>query len=138
MNILFFLTPKDKTHFAVEDFTIRQTLEKLENSGYTSIPIVSKDGKYLKTITEGDLLRYIKNEHNLTLKDAEKKSILEVNIKKDVKPIYVYEDIEELIDLAMNQNFVPIIDDLNHFIGIVTRKSIISYFYTNNIKDKIK
>ena len=100
--------------------------------------ILSKKCKYLKTITEGDLLRYIKNEHNLTLKDAEKKPILEVNIKKDVKPIYVYENIEELIDLAMNQNFVPIIDDLNHFIGIVTRKSIISYFYTNNIKDKIK
>ena len=32
------------------------------------------------------------------------------------------------LDIALEQNFVPIVDDSNTFIGIVTRKSIISHF----------
>ena len=38
-------------------------------------------------------------------------------------------DMEDLIQKAMNQNFVPVVDDQNKFIGIITRKSIIEYCY---------
>ena len=31
----------------------------------------------------------------------------------------------------MEQNFIPVVDDFNHFIGIVTRKSIIKYLIKN-------
>ena len=34
---------------------------------------------------------------------------------------------EHLVASAMNQNFVPVVDDLGNFIGIVTRKDIIRY-----------
>ena len=40
---------------------------------------------------------------------------------------------EDLIDRAMEQNFVPVIDDQKNFIGIITRKDIIGYCY-NQIK----
>ena len=39
--------------------------------------------------------------------------------------------VESLIDLAIKQNFVPVVDDDNVFIGIVTRKDIIQYLYKN-------
>lgn len=35
---------------------------------------------------------------------------------------------EELLSSAATQNFVPVVDDLGNFIGIVTRKDIICYF----------
>ena len=35
---------------------------------------------------------------------------------------------EELLHSAMNQNFIPVVDDFDCFIGIVTRKDIIRYF----------
>ena len=35
---------------------------------------------------------------------------------------------DELLDSAMNQNFIPVVDDSGSFIGIVTRKDIIRYF----------
>lgn len=35
---------------------------------------------------------------------------------------------EELLNSAMNQNFIPVVDDTGSFIGIVTRKDIIRYF----------
>ena len=33
----------------------------------------------------------------------------------------------ELIDRAARQNFIPVVDDKNTFIGIITRRAIIKY-----------
>ena len=44
------------------------------------------------------------------------------------------EDMEDLISKAMNQNFVPVIDDKHIFIGIVTRKDIIEFCYNEYTK----
>lgn len=41
------------------DDTLRQVLEKIEYHKYTAIPMLNKNGKYVGTVTEGDLLRYI-------------------------------------------------------------------------------
>ena len=38
-------------------------------------------------------------------------------------------NMEDLIGRAMEQNFVPVIDDQGHFIGIITRRDIIGYCY---------
>lgn len=138
MNILFFILPKEKTHFIYDTYTLRQALEKMENSGFTSLPIINKEGEYVATITEGDILRYVKNKSDLSLKSAEKTCISNIEIKRENKSIKVYSDIEDLIEVALDQNFVPVIDDMNHFIGIVTRKSILSYFMDLYVKEKIK
>ena len=65
VNILFFLTPKSEVAYIYEDYTMRQALEKMEYHRYSSIPIINKDGKYVGTITEGDLLWTLKNEFSL-------------------------------------------------------------------------
>ena len=46
-------------------------------------------------------------------------------------------DIEDLISKDRNQNFVPVIDDHNTFIGIIKRKEIIEYCY-NKIHKTVK
>ena len=43
-------------------------------------------------------------------------------------------EIEDLVLTSMNQNFVPVIDDNQIFIGIITRKDIIEYCY-NRFKE---
>ncbi|MBQ7519520.1 MAG: CBS domain-containing protein, partial [Clostridia bacterium] len=35
---------------------------------------------------------------------------------------------EELLNKAMDQNFIPVIDDEDVFIGIVTRRTVMQYF----------
>ena len=133
MNILFFLTPKSEVAYLYEDYTIRQALEKMENHRYSSIPIISKDGKYIGTITEGDLLWTLKNDFSLDLKSIEDICIDKVNRRKDNRPVSINADIEDLISKSMNQNFVPVIDDQDIFIGIIKRRDIIDYCY-NKIK----
>lgn len=36
---------------------------------------------------------------------------------------------EDMLNRALNQNFVPVVDDRKMFIGIITRKDIIKYYY---------
>ena len=55
MNILFFLTPKSEVAYISEEDTLRQALEKMEYHKYSAIPIISRTGRYIGTLTEGDL-----------------------------------------------------------------------------------
>ncbi|HHX80559.1 MAG TPA: CBS domain-containing protein [Acholeplasmataceae bacterium] len=127
MNILFIMIPKEKVAFIYENYTIRQTLEKMEFHRYSSIPIIDKDGKYVGTISEGDLLWYIKNHQELDFKKAEEIPITEVPRKHDNYGIYIDTKIDDLIIASTQQNFIPVLDDRDTFIGIVTRKDIIQY-----------
>lgn len=129
MNILFFLTPKSEVAYIYDDYTMRQTLEKMEYHRYSSIPIINKQGEYVGTITEGDLLWTLKNDFNLDLKSVEDVSISSIRRRMDNKPVSVNANIEDLISKSMNQNFVPVIDDQNIFIGIIKRRDIIEYCY---------
>ena len=61
MNLLFFLTPKQDVLYIYEDFTLRQTLEKWANQRFATIPVLKRNGEYVGTITEGDILWGIKN-----------------------------------------------------------------------------
>ena len=128
MNILFFILTKEKVHYVYESFSLRQVLEKMDNCGYASLPILNNNGEYVGTITEGDILRFIKKHNDLSLKNAEKISLKQITVKREVKSIKIYSNIEDLLEISLDQNYVPVVDDMNHFIGIITRRSIISYF----------
>ena len=49
--------------------------------------------------------------------------------KRDYKAVTVTTSMDQLIEAAMNQNFVPVVDDRGIFIGIVRRQAIIRYCY---------
>ena len=129
MNILFFLTPKSEVAYIYEDYTIRQALEKMEYHKYSAIPIISKDGKYVGTITEGDFLWTLKNDLNLDLKGLEDVPVTDINRKMDNSPVSINADIEDLVIKSLNQNFIPVIDDQDTFIGIIKRRDVIGYWY---------
>lgn len=129
VNILFFLTPKSEVAYIFENETLRQTLEKMEHRKFSCIPLLSLDGKYTGTISEGDLLWGMKNLNITDMKSAEDIPVMAIQRRATYKPVHVDCDMEDLLDRAINQNFVPVIDDQDHFIGIVTRKEIIKYCY---------
>ncbi len=135
MNILFFLTPKSDVAYIYDTDSLRQVLEKMENHRYSAIPLISKrEGRYIGTLTEGDLLWFIKEQGDLSVKEAEDFSVMDVPRKWDNEPVDVDVNMENLISKVMNQNFVPVIDDGRCFIGIVTRKDIIQYLSKKLVK----
>lgn len=139
MNILFFLTPKSEVAYIYDTDSLRQALEKMENHRYSAIPLISKkEGHYIGTLTEGDLLWYIKDKSNLSLKEAEDISIMEIPRKWDNEPVDVDVNMEDLLNKAMNQNFVPVIDDRKRFIGLITRKDLIQYLCKKLVKVQLE
>ena len=126
-NLLFFLTPKAMCQFVYDDYTIRQALEKMESSGYTALPILNRQGEYRGTLSEGDVLWAMKNLCDMDLYIAENRRIMEISRRKDNVPIRVTHSMRDLVERAVEQNFVPVVDDKDAFIGLVTRKAIISY-----------
>lgn len=133
MNILFFLKPKSDLAFIYDYHTLRQALEIMEHHRYTCVPILNKEGNYVGSITEGDLLWAVKKLKFLNLKDAENISVMKIERKNDYQCVDVDCKMEDLIGRAMEQNFVPVVDDQEHFIGIITRRDIIKFCF-----DKIK
>ena len=126
-NILFFLTPKAMCAFVYDDYTIRQALEKMEVAGYAALPILNKRGEYRGSITEGDLLWALKNMCYLDMRQAEARRIMEIQRHKDNIPVHVTATMQDLVSRASTQNYVPVVDDKDAFIGLVTRSSIIRY-----------
>ncbi len=128
MNLLFFLTPKSEVASITNEYTLRQVLEKMEYHRYTSIPMLDKHGHYVGTISEGDLLWGIKSEANMNLREAENIPITRIPRRTHYRAVNVNAKVEDLINMAKTQNFVPVTDDNDIFIGIIRRSDIIQYF----------
>ena len=126
-NILFFLTPKAMCSFVYDDYTVRQALEKMESSGFAALPILNKNGEYRGTLTEGDLLWALKNMCYLDMRQAEARRIMEIARRRDHIPVRVTANMHDLVARASTQNFVPVVDDKDTFIGIITRSAIVKY-----------
>lgn len=133
MNILKLLKPKAVIDYVYEDFTVRQAIEKMRNHGFTAVPVVAREGGYVKTLAEGDILWFMIDNNITDIRELEKYSVSNIPKRVKSKPVYIYSTIEDLILISMNQNFVPVIDDRDKFIGIVTRSDILHY-----CSDKIK
>lgn len=127
MNILFFLSPKQDLMYVYDDYTLRQTLEKWENNRHASIPVLNRKGEYVGSLSEGDILWGIKNLHELDMDAAESIPIASFPHRKDYRAVKVTTTMDQLLEAAVNQNFVPVVDDRNVFIGIVRRQAIIKY-----------
>ena len=130
MNILFFLTPKAVCAYLYSDYSVRQALEKME--GYATLPILDREGRYVGSLTEGDLLWAVKNICGMDLKRTEGTGIMEIAHRKDYAPVSVNTEMKDIIAKAVDQNFVPVVDDKDSFIGLVTRRAILQHFLKDN------
>jgi CBS-domain-containing membrane protein len=127
MNIAFFLLPKKDVITTTLQATLRQLLERMEFHRYTAVPILTEQGQYVGTVTEGDLLWFLKNNEQIGFENAHRHMLNEVPLRIVNKPVHIHAEMDDLIDLAKVQNFVPVVDDSDKFIGIVRRSDIIEY-----------
>jgi len=127
MNIAFFLIPKNEVVCLNAKTTMRQALERMERHGFAAVPLVDDNGCYAGTITEGDLLWKLKNTPGLGISGMEKVSLKDIAIHAKNRPVRIDSRIVDLLMLASEQNFVPVVDDQDVFIGIVRRREIIAY-----------
>lgn len=128
MNILFFLTPKEDVIYINDTDTLGEAMEKMKKYRYQSVPIVCvADGHYIGTITEGDVLWWLRKHPREMIGELLSAQVTDIERHRDNKPVRIDEQMDDLLDIIVQQNFVPVLDDQKCFIGIVTRKDVIGY-----------
>ena len=78
MNIAYFLLPKSRIAYLYDDFTFRQGLEKMRNRCYTAIPVITRDGRYVGTVSEGDFLWRLLDTDDPSMKKAEELRVRDI------------------------------------------------------------
>lgn len=121
------MLPKIATVCICENDTVRQGMEVFQKHGYTAIPVISKEGKYLGSVTEGDFWRHICNIGTADKKAHEKYHISEIYRPDFCEPLPIEAELQDVVDIALKQNFIPIIDGRGYLSGIVTRQAVIRY-----------
>lgn len=134
MEISSFLLPKDQVAHITTSLSMLEAMEQLEQHHYTAIPIIDNDGKYVGTLSEGDLLWKLRNTPGLTFENMGDVPVSEIQKHVHNESVLIHAQMEDMLTLAADQNFVPVIEAGGVFIGIIRRKDIIEY-YTRNITD---
>ena len=130
MNVPMLLNPKQNTTFILADKSILEALAALRRSGFSSVPVITERGKYYGTVYSSDFLDYILDngvspDFNPVAEIVCQDKNPAVNIDADLKDIY---------DRLLDTNFVPVVDGRGCFVGIVTRKGLMTYLKRERIK----
>ena len=134
MNIAYFLLPKARVAHVCDDNTFRQGLEKMRHHGYTAIPVISRTGQYVGTVSEGDFLWCLLDQGSGDIQTQEKQPLRRV-IRPGFNPaVRIDVALEELVERALRQSFIPVVDDRGAFVGIVTRQNIIKRLTVLNVE----
>ena len=127
MNIMRFIIPKSMVEYVTVDSTVRQGIEKMRYHRYVAIPILDGDGRYVGTLHNDDILKYLLDKGSFDQKDTERDGVVEIMGDRYAKPVYHTASVEEVIEQVKEHNFVPVVDDRGCFIGIILRREILGY-----------
>lgn len=125
VNIAKILVPKACTRVLHEDDTVRQGLETMAFHGFTTIPVLDKDERYIGSVTEGDFLRHLLAKGNTEMHYHEQFRVGDIIRKDFYKSLPITADTDSVIQIIRFQNYIPIVDDRNVLCGLLTRKGVI-------------
>lgn len=125
MNLPMLLCPKVNTEYLMAESSVGKALEKFRASGYNALPVLWEDGRYCGSVSSRDFLTYIMENGGAAV--TEKGTRLADILQKDGKnPVSIDAPVSELFDRVMEANFVPVVDARDCFVGIVTRKKVLT------------
>ena len=141
MNIAYFLTPKAEVRTLYDDNTFRKGLEVMEDGLYTVIPVTTRDNLYVGTVSTSDFLWYlydgeVDESGNVATKNVDGVLVRDIMKKGNYPSVNIGSSVEELLERILNQNFVPVVDSRNAFIGIVTRHNVLEYLKNHNVQQQ--
>lgn len=134
MEVSRFLLPKDQVKHIPSSATMMEAMDLLEKHHYSAVPIIDEQGRYVGTLSEGDLLWKLKNTFNFNLEMMSDISLSSIKRYRHNESVVIDADMEDMLTLAADQNFVPVTDHDGVFLGIIRRRDIINY-YNDGIMD---
>jgi len=137
VNLMMFVIPKSMVEYVTVDSTVRQGIEKMRYHRYAAIPVLDREGVYVGTLRNDDILNYFLTAGEASTKAAEGVGVTEIIGDNYVKPVYHTSSLEDVIERVKEHNFVPVVDDRGCFIGLILRRDILNYLLkTYNDNDR--
>ena len=133
MTAASLLIPKFSARYLLDTYPLELALKRMKEYGYSAVPVIDKAGRYVSTVSEGDFLWHLIPELGDQMKTIPLKTLENIPISRILNPeaypaVHITVSMEEMLQRAMQQNFIPVVDDTGIFIGIVTRNAIIKYY----------
>lgn len=126
-SIVFLLTVKSSVPYINSSCTVRQGLEKMRRYGCKALPVIHPDGSYAGMVSEGDFLWHVIDTGCASLRQLEKHPLTDLLLGKQCPPVSIRSTVFEIIDKFDDRPFIPVVDDRNTFMGVVTKKSLMLY-----------
>ena len=135
MNLAKLMIPKVFIVLLHEKNTIRQGLEVLTRCSYTAIPVLDENECYIGSVSEGDFLQHILKTGTTNMKDQEAYLIRDI-LRRDFCPaLSIDAEFDVVVDAALRQNFVPVVDDRQALCGIITRRNLMAAMAENQKRE---
>lgn len=124
MNVLNLLIPRANCCVLRDTDTLRQGLEKMRHHGHDALPVITADGKYAGCVREGDFLWHLLR-HGGDMRAQEQYRVRDI-LRPSLQPaVRCGVTMDELLERAEYENFIPVLDDRDCLCGIITRRSIL-------------
>ena len=118
-----FLTPGEYLAVMIVTHNVDHAILLLSQMTYSRVPVVTADKKFVGTISLTDIMSY-RMRHDLPEEEFMMTDIVHMTKMDDltVGPDYTVSDVlHKLVD----ESFLPVVGEDQHFYGIITRKSIL-------------
>jgi CBS domain-containing protein len=125
------MIPKSLVVYINDTATVRQALEKMSFHRYSAIPVLDRDGKFVGTLRNDDILEYLLKNDNFNKTALEAVETLSLIGSNSTKAVRHDATMRELIEGIKEHNFVPVVDDRGCFIGLILRREILNYLLKN-------
>ncbi len=137
MNIFKFIIPKSSTEYIFSDSTVRQALEKMKYHHYVAIPVLDEEGIYVGMLRTDDIFKYFLDNGKFNSKAAERDGVMSILDVNYAKPLYHSATISDLIEKVKEHNSVPVVDDRGCFIGLILRRDVVDFLYSQYEKSLV-
>ena len=118
-----YLTPAEDLALVMSNHKAGHVMLLLTRNGYSRIPVMSTDKRYMGTISMADILAYQAKE-GLSEKDLMELEIIEM-LNHKIEILTDEADLTEILHKIVDFPFLPVIDGQGIFLGIITRKKVL-------------
>ncbi|CAM4129456.1 hypothetical protein AT575_06610 [Streptococcus penaeicida] len=122
-HLVNYLIPADDLAIFIDTHNSDHVMLLLVNNGFSRVPVLTKDRQYRGTISISDILNYqVKNQ--LTDWELNQTDIGEM-VNTKIEAIPMTSSLTHIMHKLVDYPFLPVVNEKNLFVGIITRKSIL-------------
>ncbi|MGY3704043.1 CBS domain-containing protein [Vagococcus martis] len=119
-----FLISSDNVATLSESNSLEHALLVLTKIGYSRVPVLNKEEQLVGLVSLSQVVDQMFGIEDLEPENLANKKVVDV-MDTDIPMISLPLDLEKTLHLLVNDSFIPVVNELKQFTGIITRKEIL-------------